>query len=150
MRHFHLTLSWRRPLLYRNQSIDLQSKNQWTGFYMITAPIMKELNLVANLSIFVSLCWRYVFGKKFVLNINLIQYRLFGIFLTHLFPMHPFCTPIKHQKVLRFSDVFRVVEKGFIGSKWIKVSMFCAIMDKKCCWAEFVRENVHYSLPIFH
>ena len=45
MRHFHLTLSWRRPLLYRNQSIDLQSKNQWTGFYMITVPIMKELNV---------------------------------------------------------------------------------------------------------
>ena len=25
---------------YRNQSID----NQWTGFYMITAPVMKELS----------------------------------------------------------------------------------------------------------
>ena len=24
---YHLTLSWRRPLLYRNQSIDLQSKS---------------------------------------------------------------------------------------------------------------------------
>ena len=33
-----LTLSWRRPLTYRNQSIDL-----WTCFYMITASIMKGL-----------------------------------------------------------------------------------------------------------
>ena len=33
-----LTLSWRRPLSYRNQSI-------WTGFYMITAAVMKELNI---------------------------------------------------------------------------------------------------------
>ena len=29
------------------------------------------------------------------------------ICLTHSFPMHPFSTPWKHQKTLRFSDVFR-------------------------------------------
>ena len=39
-----LTLSGRRPLSYRNQSIDC-SANQWTGFYMITASVMKELML---------------------------------------------------------------------------------------------------------
>ena len=38
-----LTLSWRRPLSYRNQSIDLRA-NQWSGFYMITDSVMKELN----------------------------------------------------------------------------------------------------------
>ena len=38
---FRLTLSWQRPLSYRNQSIDLL-----TGFYMITASLMKELNKV--------------------------------------------------------------------------------------------------------
>ena len=42
-RYHLLTLSWRRPLSYRNQSIDLPSK--WTGFYMITASIMNGLNL---------------------------------------------------------------------------------------------------------
>ena len=36
-----LTLSWRRPLSYRNQSID-----QWTGFYMITASVMKGLKQI--------------------------------------------------------------------------------------------------------
>ena len=40
-----LTLPWRRPLSYRNQSTDLQSRaNQWTGFYMITASVVEELN----------------------------------------------------------------------------------------------------------
>ena len=33
------TLSRRRPLSYRNQSID------WTGFYMITASVMKGLKI---------------------------------------------------------------------------------------------------------
>ena len=44
---FILTLSWRRSLSYRNQSIDLFRKicgeNQWTCFYMITASVMKGL-----------------------------------------------------------------------------------------------------------
>ena len=34
---FNLTLSWRTPLSYGNQS------NQWTGFHMITGSVMKEL-----------------------------------------------------------------------------------------------------------
>ena len=38
----NLTLPWRGPLSYRNQSIDLLA-NQWTRFYMITASVMKEL-----------------------------------------------------------------------------------------------------------
>ena len=47
-----LTLSWLRPFSFRNQSTDLLYKsmicstNQWTGFYMITASIMKELKIV--------------------------------------------------------------------------------------------------------
>ena len=42
--------------------------------------------------------------------------------LTHLFPMHPFSTPSKHQKTLWFFlcfDVFRVLEKGCIGNEWV-------------------------------
>ena len=42
-----LTVSWRRSLSYRNQSIDLQPiqlTNQWTGFYMKRATTMKELS----------------------------------------------------------------------------------------------------------
>ena len=36
-----LTLSWRRPLSYRNQPIDLRSKSV---IYMITASVIKGLN----------------------------------------------------------------------------------------------------------
>ena len=44
-----LTLSWRRFVSYRSQSITLHSKsidlhsNQWTSFYMIETTVMKEL-----------------------------------------------------------------------------------------------------------
>ena len=51
-----LTLSWRRPLSYRNQSIDLRSNmvSIWYGFYMIMASVMKELKSVFfKLSFFV-------------------------------------------------------------------------------------------------
>ena len=37
----HLTLSWRRPLSYRNQSTDLLCKS---CFYIITASVMEELS----------------------------------------------------------------------------------------------------------
>ena len=39
---------------------------------------------------------------------------------THLIPMHHFFTLWKHQKTLRFFDVFQRVEKGWIGNKWVK------------------------------
>ena len=44
--YFPLTLSWRRLIPYRNQ---ICSANQWTGFYMISASVMKGLNESASL-----------------------------------------------------------------------------------------------------
>ena len=44
--YFPLTLSWRRLISYRNQ---ICSANQWTGFYMISASVMKGLNESASL-----------------------------------------------------------------------------------------------------
>ena len=46
--------------------------------------------------------------------------------LTHLFPMHPFSTPWKHQKTVRFFDVFRRERKGALGTNgltghWIRL-----------------------------
>ena len=35
--------------------------------------------------------------------------------LTHLFRMHPFFTPWKHQKTIRFSDVFKMQGKDALG-----------------------------------
>ena len=43
--------------------------------------------------------------------------------LTHWFPMHTFFTPCKHQKNLRFSDVFRVEERC-IGKKWVNLFFY--------------------------
>ena len=40
---FHLTLSWRRCLSYRNQSMICRA-NQETGFYTVGASIMKEIS----------------------------------------------------------------------------------------------------------
>ena len=35
--------------------------------------------------------------------------------ITHSYPMHPFSTPWKHQKTLRFSDNFRSQRKSALG-----------------------------------
>ena len=40
--------------------------------------------------------------------------------LTYLFPIQSFSTLGRHQKTLLFSDVFRGVEKGCIGNKWVQ------------------------------
>ena len=47
-------------------------------------------------------------------------------YLTRLLPMDPFSTPRKHQKALRFSDIFRGwrgggEEKGCTGNKLVNV-----------------------------
>ena len=42
-----LTLSWRRPLSYRNSPL-ICRENQWASFYMITVSVMKELNNTFN------------------------------------------------------------------------------------------------------
>ena len=39
--------------------------------------------------------------------------------LTHLFLMHPFSSPWKHQKTVRFSDIFRGKRKC-TAKKWVK------------------------------
>ena len=40
--------------------------------------------------------------------------------LPHLFPMHPFSTPWKSKKTLRFSDVFRGDRKGALGTNGLR------------------------------
>ena len=49
----------------------------------------------------------------------------FHTFVTHLFPMHPFSTLLKHQKILWFSDFFQEVEKGCIWNKWVNKKLKC-------------------------
>ena len=40
--------------------------------------------------------------------------------LTHSFPMHPFSTPWKQQKTVRFSDIFRGQRKGALGANGLR------------------------------
>ena len=49
-----LTLSWLRPLSFC-------STNQWTGFYMITASVMKELTSMWNLQVLRSLVDDFIY-----------------------------------------------------------------------------------------
>ena len=44
------------------------------------------------------------------MKVNLVQ-----SILTHLLPMYFFSTPYKHQKTVKFSDVFRGQRKGALG-----------------------------------
>ena len=39
--------------------------------------------------------------------------------LTHSFSVHPFSIPRKHQKTLRFSDIFGGKRKGALGTNGI-------------------------------
>ena len=43
--------------------------------------------------------------------------------LTHSFPKHAFSTPLKHQKSLRFSDIFREQRKGALGTNGLTTNV---------------------------
>ena len=129
------------------------SANQWTGFCMITASVMKELNY--------SEFFRSCKITEWFLSKVPIQFNPFV-------PNIPFHTPWKHQKTVRFSDVFRGVEKGYIGSEWINVQSMlvqaCKIIrglnhhsfgflrvtgySKKICRWSFARK-ISWSLILF-
>ena len=51
--------------------------------------------------------------------------------ITHSFPMHPFSTPWKHQKTLRFY-CFQGVEKGCIGNEWVKQATTNSFLGFPC------------------
>ena len=54
--------------------------------------------------------------KSYVNLLRLMVWRYLVLkVLTHSFPMHPFSSPWKHQKTVKFSDVFRGKRKGALG-----------------------------------
>ena len=59
----------------------------------------------------------FFYQSNIIMN-TIYDYIFYFQSLTYLFPMYPFSIPWKHQKTLRFSDVFRGVEKGCIWNKW--------------------------------
>ena len=55
----------------------------------------------------VDFCERHRLNFNSSSALNIIVTTTQNITLTHLLPMHPFSTLSKHQKTLRFSDVFK-------------------------------------------
>ena len=56
---------------------------------------------------------------------------LLSLLLTHSFLIHPFSTPWKHQKTLRFSDVFRGQRMAVLGTNGLTSHLllfFCFII----------------------
>ena len=51
--------------------------------------------------------------------------RMYNIVLTHLFSIHPFSTPRKHQKTVRLSDVLRGLREGALGTNALIVISDC-------------------------
>ena len=49
--------------------------------------------------------------------------RYMSHFLTHSFAMHLFSTPWKHQKTVRFSDVFTGLKKGALGTNGLNTPL---------------------------
>ena len=133
-RRSHLTLSWRGPLSYRNQSIDLQSKaNQWTGFYMITASVIKELKVFQlyleshRTPRKASILWRYIqlntitdvflcilqkFNITILSTVNIITWDL-----SNSSKINPQLKMSKKKKLthekLRFQNIFRFLKLSY-------------------------------------
>ena len=70
------------------------SASQMTGFYIKFNDELKRVN------------WM----------MSVIRKTNYSYIVTHMLPTHPFFTPWKHQKTLRFSVVFRVWRKGALGT----------------------------------
>ena len=66
---------------------------------------------------------KFCFLKIFCFIISLTFYTPFSLslWLTHLFLVHPFSSPGKHQKILRFLDVFRGQRKGALGTNGLSL-----------------------------
>ena len=54
-----LTLSWRRSLYFRNRSI-VCSANQWTGFYMIGASVIRVNTSIVKFYFLLKLCENWI------------------------------------------------------------------------------------------
>ena len=69
---------------------------------------------------------------------------------THLFPMHLFSTPWKHQKTLRFYDVFREQIKCVLGTNGLTV-LVSKFQTNKCdlcgsIFDEIIKLKVHLAI----
>ena len=89
------------------------------------APFLKnrKVFILKNFVFIVKKNLKFCFLKMFCFIISLTFYTPFSLslWLTHLFLVHPFSTPGKHQKILRFLDVFRGQRKGALGTNGLSL-----------------------------
>ena len=69
--------------------------------------LMREKKVQQNNFMHLMYLWQLCFCKAFFSVGGMSLHKKCSFPLTHLFPMHPFSTPWKHQKTVRLSDVFR-------------------------------------------
>ena len=77
----HKPVHWFAEQIHSNQSIDLICRaNQWTGFYMITTSVMKELRLKI-LTLFPSLpiWWKARFFQRFAISQKILWRHLWSL-----------------------------------------------------------------------
>ena len=105
-----------------------EAASRGNTFRALVVNFLINLTLVKVLS---STNFKFISFLVWAPSIYLLFYLQFIInaFVTNA----PFLCPWKHQKSLRFSDVFQGLEKGCIGNKWVKAiettpkSKFCAV-----------------------
>ena len=94
----------------RSQPTDLHYKSRYCFLYDWEPANWSTLQINVLLSIWLE-GWPVLNGSKLLDLWNTVSN-----YLTHSFPMHSFSTPWKHQKTVRFSDVFRGWRKGALGT----------------------------------
>ena len=100
-----------------------------SAYYIQCSNLSQSVYLVCSFHFLQTRCSRNMIKLSFYLALLLPFHKLFHnsfhflnkkpisiSFLTHSFPMHPFSTPCKHQKTVRFSDVFKGQRKSALGT----------------------------------
>ena len=63
-----------------------------------------------------------------------------------MFPKHPLSTPWKHQKTLRFSDVFRGYRKGALGTNGLTCHFSERYSMRSCTFTFHVVDLFHFVI----
>ena len=123
-----LTLSWRRPISYRNQSIE--GANQWTGFYVISASVMKGLSQFGYYSAvlwykplsFITLNWSWKLFYKQILKLLMHCISRISTDINRKLVKNKFSIIIKTVNYIRFDAFVGNMNVFDNTSTWITIN----------------------------